>query len=214
MNHTSRRKFGLAKPIDKEETSQPIGSACFYAKNIKNKKKGQHYNWRIGDVCRAIYSQDGEAYEAEILVKIQEDRCVVKFIGYNNEEVVNLKDLQPSLGSQARKLQAEMAEKYETRVDTSESQSEVEVKLKPSIKSPKIAKYRYSQEFYPSKSQSIYDLSAPPSIHILSPSLDNSLLRNKSETDPRQKDEHLQSLLMAWYLCGYHTGYYSKATNS
>lgn len=62
--------------------------------------------WRVGMHCGAEYSVDGLVYEA-IITKIDYDNgtCIVKYIGYNNEEEVDLRSLRPSRGRQAQNNQ-------------------------------------------------------------------------------------------------------------
>ncbi|XP_054728698.1 survival motor neuron protein [Anastrepha obliqua] len=64
----------------------------------------------VGDYVRAIYENDGCDYEAKIIsVNKASGTCVVKYIGYDNEQTVNLKDLVPTWGKKARRLQFEQA---------------------------------------------------------------------------------------------------------
>ena len=65
--------------------------------------------WRIGDFCRAVYSEDGELYEAEIL-SIGGARCRLRYVGYGNEEDQPLARLQPSAGRKERRRQEKQAE--------------------------------------------------------------------------------------------------------
>ena len=66
--------------------------------------------WIIGAPCRAIYSEDGEIYEA-IISKIYENNgtCVVKFVGYGNTEKVELSSLLESEGLQSQIAQQKKA---------------------------------------------------------------------------------------------------------
>ncbi|GIY10246.1 hypothetical protein CEXT_734391, partial [Caerostris extrusa] len=67
--------------------------------------------WNVGDFCRAVYSEDDLLYEAVIL-SIYEDSCTVKFLGYGDEEDVNLSTLERSLGELAREKQKKSAYYY------------------------------------------------------------------------------------------------------
>uniref|UniRef100_A0A0B6Z9K9 Tudor domain-containing protein n=1 Tax=Arion vulgaris TaxID=1028688 RepID=A0A0B6Z9K9_9EUPU len=62
----------------------------------KKKKTGGTGKWKQGDLCKAIYSEDGEIYEACIL-SIDEDAetCTVQYVGYGNEEEHLLSNLLP-----------------------------------------------------------------------------------------------------------------------
>ena len=55
------------------------------------------FQWRVGDRCRAIFTEDGEIYEAVILsIDKQKDTCFVRYVGYGNEEKQYLPNLMPS----------------------------------------------------------------------------------------------------------------------
>ncbi|XP_037553732.1 survival motor neuron protein-like [Nematolebias whitei] len=49
--------------------------------------------WEVGAQCRAVWSEDGKLYPATV-VAVNCERCRVRFIGYNNEEDVELSSLQ------------------------------------------------------------------------------------------------------------------------
>ncbi|XP_050496661.1 survival motor neuron protein-like isoform X3 [Bombus huntii] len=83
--------------------------------NLQNLKQPKHASklhkkWIIGAPCRAIYSEDGEIYEA-IISKIYENNgtCVVKFVGYGNTEKVELSSLLESEGLQSQIAQQKKA---------------------------------------------------------------------------------------------------------
>ncbi|CAG5133214.1 unnamed protein product [Candidula unifasciata] len=68
-------------------------------KSKSKKKKSANRGtgkWKAGDLCRAVFTEDGEVYEARIL-SIDEDAetCTVKYIGYGNEEELPLSSLMP-----------------------------------------------------------------------------------------------------------------------
>ncbi|KAF0307716.1 Survival motor neuron protein [Amphibalanus amphitrite] len=65
--------------------------------------------WRIGDFCRAVYSVDGQWYEAEI-ISVGGARCRLRYVGYGNEEDQPLGRLQPSAGKKERRRQEREAE--------------------------------------------------------------------------------------------------------
>lgn len=52
--------------------------------------------WKVGDSCNAVWSEDGNVYLATI-VSINQKRgtCVVTYDGYGNKEEQNLSDLLP-----------------------------------------------------------------------------------------------------------------------
>lgn len=73
----------------------------------KMKKKTK---WNVGDKCRCEYSEDHKYYEADIIDIIEDvEMCIVKYIGYENEEKVPLHKLRASKGEVHRKLQIQQA---------------------------------------------------------------------------------------------------------
>lgn len=62
--------------------------------------------WKAGDQCRAVFSEDGLVYDAEILsVDQQAGTCVVRYRGYGNEEEHILDNLKPAPGRRPRSQQ-------------------------------------------------------------------------------------------------------------
>lgn len=55
------------------------------------------FKWKVGDLCLAVYSEDGRLYDA-VITSVSPNRgtCMVKYRGYGNEEEQMLKDLVPS----------------------------------------------------------------------------------------------------------------------
>ncbi|XP_004536732.1 survival motor neuron protein [Ceratitis capitata] len=67
-------------------------------------------DFKVGDYVRATYGDDGCDYEAKIIsIDDSNETCSVKYIGYENEETVNIKDLVPSWGKKSRRLQFQKA---------------------------------------------------------------------------------------------------------
>uniref|UniRef100_A0A2D4J679 Tudor domain-containing protein n=1 Tax=Micrurus lemniscatus lemniscatus TaxID=129467 RepID=A0A2D4J679_MICLE len=54
------------------------------------------HTWKVGDRCMAIWSEDGQCYEAEI-EEIDEENgtAAITFAGYGNAEVTPLLNLKP-----------------------------------------------------------------------------------------------------------------------
>ena len=52
------------------------------------------FQWKVGDRCYAVYSEDGEIYEAVILsLDLANEICNVRYTGYGNEEEQYLPNL-------------------------------------------------------------------------------------------------------------------------
>ncbi|XP_076323181.1 survival motor neuron protein-like isoform X3 [Tachypleus tridentatus] len=75
--------------------------------------KRDNDQWKLGDYCQAIFSEDGLLYEACVMsTNEQEGTCVVHFLGYGNEEEVRIGDLLASQGKHARAQQELAAQGY------------------------------------------------------------------------------------------------------
>lgn len=67
--------------------------------------------WNVGDLCQAVYSVDGEVYEARIL-SIDEDkrRCTLQYVDYGNEEEQLLSNLiAPESGGSSQEQKTDTA---------------------------------------------------------------------------------------------------------
>lgn len=78
-------------------------------------------SYKVGDFVRATYDVDGIDYEAEIIsIGDSNDSCMVKFIGYNNEQSVQLADLIDSWGEDERNKQLDEADTDDTEIPNDE----------------------------------------------------------------------------------------------
>lgn len=78
-------------------------------------------SYKVGDFVRATYDVDGIDYEAEIIsIGDSNDSCMVKFIGYNNEQRVQLADLIDSWGEDERNKQLDEADTDDTEIPNDE----------------------------------------------------------------------------------------------
>jgi len=94
-------------------------------KHKKNKRKKERLNqlplWRVGSNCRAVYSEDGQLYDAVIKsVDAQRGRCVVVYTEYGNEEQQLLSELLHSR-SRLRNSTSDVASDVVSEVDGLES---------------------------------------------------------------------------------------------
>ncbi|GAB1610887.1 survival of motor neuron-related-splicing factor 30-like [Argonauta hians] len=72
--------------------------------------------WRAGDVCQALWSVDGQYYEAKIDEILPDGTCTVTFDGYGNTDITQASLLKPSeadadqslegLGPEAKRLKS------------------------------------------------------------------------------------------------------------
>jgi survival motor neuron protein len=66
--------------------------------------------WSIDQHCSSTYTEDGVDYEAQVIKIMPKKRsCIVRYLGYNNEEEQWLDNLKPSQGPNARQTQIEEA---------------------------------------------------------------------------------------------------------
>ncbi|NXB42432.1 SMN protein, partial [Leucopsar rothschildi] len=217
----------------------------------KNHKKNRNRNksntaplkqWKVGDSCSAVWSEDGNLYLATIAsINQKRGTCVVTYTGYGNQEEQNLSDLLPpasdetvsGLGhSQGGEGLFSSSNDNETPYSTDESEKS---SLSPRNKS-NCTKAKFSP-------QNLRFPTPPPPAPGVG-KVSSTLIKNNSCTvvkpakfkappsflscwpppfpagpplipppppmrpDSAEDDEALGSMLIAWYMSGYHTGYY------
>uniref|UniRef100_A0A0A9XKM8 Survival motor neuron protein n=1 Tax=Lygus hesperus TaxID=30085 RepID=A0A0A9XKM8_LYGHE len=93
----SKDKSSPAKPTPKKKPNTPT-------KNDSSQKGS--IQWSDGMPCRAVYSEDGQEYEATITHAYgRRGVADIVYVGYNNKEEVDIASLKPSKGEKARKAQ-------------------------------------------------------------------------------------------------------------
>ncbi|XP_059692581.1 survival motor neuron protein isoform X2 [Haemorhous mexicanus] len=179
-----------------------LGSCCFIT-----------LRWKVGDSCSAVWSEDGNLYLATIAsINQKRGTCVVTYTGYGNQEEQNLSDLLPPASDETNE--------NETPYSTDESEK--------SSQSPRnknnCTKARFSPQNLrfptpppppaPGLGRSGSKLKAPPSfLSCWPPPFPGGppLIPPPPppmRPDSAEDDEALGSMLIAWYMSGYHTGYY------
>ncbi|NWI66705.1 SMN protein, partial [Todus mexicanus] len=84
-----------SEPSDKPEQRQGM------KRNKKNRNRRKNNTvplkqWKVGDDCYAVWSEDGNMYQATIAsINQKRGTCVVTYTGYGNQEEQNLSDLLP-----------------------------------------------------------------------------------------------------------------------
>uniref|UniRef100_A0A8C4XNC1 Tudor domain-containing protein n=1 Tax=Falco tinnunculus TaxID=100819 RepID=A0A8C4XNC1_FALTI len=176
-----------SEPSDKQE--QRLRMKRKNNKKNRNRKKSNAVpwkQWKVGDSCSAVWSEDGNVYLATIAsINQKRGTCVVTYTGYGNQEEQNLSDLLPPASDETNE--------NETPYSTDESEKSSQL---PRIKN-NCTKARFS----------------PQNFHFLSPPATPGLGRlipppPPMTPDSSEDDEALGSMLIAWYMSGYHTGYY------
>ncbi|XP_035424921.1 survival motor neuron protein [Cygnus atratus] len=200
-----------SEPSDKQE--QRLGMKRKNNKKNRNRKKSNAApvkQWKVGDSCNAVWTEDGNVYLATI-VSINQKRgtCVVTYDGYGNKEEQNLSDLLPPANDETNE--------NETPYSTDESEK--------SFQSPQnknnCTKARFSPQNFrfpippaaPGFGRSGSKLRTPPPFLSCWPPpfpAGPPLIPPPPPMGPDspEDDEALGSMLIAWYMSGYHTGYY------
>lgn len=200
----------VAKRVAMEtNTSQPANS------EVKRKLK-KPVKWSTGKPCRAIYEEDGQEYEAVISDIIDETDCVVKFIGYDNHQVVSMASLMPSRGRAEIVKQIESVDRdvqhYFTDVltDCADCSSEAPDKKKLHKSQSKSKKQKLPFPNFPeSLIPNLSNMSAfqvPMTLPIPPPII--------PQVDDDQEQQALSSMLLSWYLSGYYSGLYQGMKNN
>lgn len=92
-------KTNKLKSEDEEEDIDLSESSCSAAERFK-----------VGEFVRSTFAEDGVDYEAELLSVNENDTCLIRYIGYGNEERVKMEELIASWGTEAREEQRILAE--------------------------------------------------------------------------------------------------------
>lgn len=216
-----------------ESISRIIGNKCDLS--IKKEPKEEleeednSFDISVNDYCRAVWNEDGYEYEA-IVVSINKEMqtCLVRYLGYNNVEVKRLDDLLPSEGEKSRQRQIKDAEYEEATLKQTQESVAIEVpetnlqshaiasnQAEPNLKQMKTEKDNKVSTKKESKSSNKNETGK---LHVGSDLIDScsfvplppkELLQ--TITDHETSDDLLSSMLMSWYICGYHTGRYLES---
>lgn len=212
-------------------------------KKIKPRTKPK--TWKVGDFCNAVYSEDSINYEAYIKEISQSGtNCLVQYIGYGNEEVLPVSEIQPSLGKEIRDRQELLSQKEmdviqakvssaiaTTQMDwqqdqgkkTSKSGSEKSHRSRRKTRKMPSPPDQYS--YYNSSSHPVF-FHAPPQTPPHWPGAFNYPNQTHRmapipppppfpmEQETVKDDEALAAMLMSWYMSGYHTGFYQGMKQS
>lgn len=84
-------------------SSSESNSSVQLKKGSSKRRQSQKKDaYSVGDNCRCLYSEDGKIYEASVISVNKIGSCVVRYVGYENEEEVDTSILRPSCGQAAR----------------------------------------------------------------------------------------------------------------
>jgi survival motor neuron protein len=188
------------KAVNKIKTDLSNTSDKNSKKKKSNKKESKrksevttdsNVNWKVGDHCVAVYTEDGVSYPAVIIdINNKDNTCRIRYDIYENEEDKSLDELFESTDN-VEKIEDEVVE-------------DVEVKKKSEKKLSKSGKAKKQPLNFP-----IPPPPPPLPSSLISHFNDMNLDENGTVVDDK---EAFYSMLMSWYMSGYHTGYYFGQT--
>ncbi|CAC5420280.1 SMN [Mytilus coruscus] len=187
-------------------------------KKRKRKRKKKHKNkkkcpWKVGDQCRAVFTEDDLTYDAEIVdIDEEAETCIIRYRGYGNEEEKEFTELLQPTRKQKQRHKSES-----DSMDWSARQSPAPERKKkhsassstnppfmpgmpfmppfPGVSMPQFPSFpSFPQGFMGPPSGGLPFVPPPP------PPINDELMNGDNEA--------LCSMLMSWYMSGYHTGYY------
>uniref|UniRef100_A0A182N6E3 Tudor domain-containing protein n=1 Tax=Anopheles dirus TaxID=7168 RepID=A0A182N6E3_9DIPT len=170
--------------------------------------------FEIGDYVRATYD-DGVDYEAKIIGFGNHGDCLIRYVGYNNEQTVLLEELLPSWGRKARRQQR--TEAAEAEAAAADSQMDISDDERFTRQASKI-KINFGPNFGrasmghmgPAAGAGLCGRSG-----MLGPSMSTAYMVPPPPPMPPMledaddvESENLSAMLMSWYMSGYYTGLY------
>nr|XP_034956018.1 survival of motor neuron protein-like [Zootoca vivipara] len=206
-----------SEPLDK--TEQNAGTKRKNNKKNKSRKKsnaGPQKQWRVSDACSAVWSEDGNVYQATISsINWKKGTCVVVYTGYGNKEEQNLSDLLPPTDTEGTNEKSAAENENETQYSTDESDISFR---SPGNKYNRTKSAQWNSHFpppppVPGLGRTGMKFSGPPPFLSGWPPPFPSgppLIPPPPPFSPDSPDDNeaLGSMLIAWYMSGYHTGYY------
>ncbi|KAM5264603.1 survival of motor neuron protein-like [Ctenodactylus gundi] len=200
------------------------------SKNQKKKNTPPSKQWKVGDRCCAVWSEDGCIYPATIAsLDCKRETCVVLYTGYGNREEQNLSDLLSPASEAADDVEHNAEEnENESQISTDESENS---SRSPGNRTnnPKSKAAPWGSFFPPpppvpgpglGPGKPGLKFSGPPPPPPLPPPFLSCWMPPFPSGPPIipppppicpdtfDDAEALGSMLISWYMSGYHTGYY------
>lgn len=155
----------------------------------------QELVFKVGDFARATYT-DGVDYEGTVIsINGDASTCVLRYLGYENEQEVLLADLLPSWGKKARREQILQAK----RAEAEEAQPEQRAKTSKKSGSK-------------SKASTSGGMAGPglvmPPMPLVPP------MFTPTGAIGAEPEQDFVAMLTAWYMSGYYTGLYQGRKES
>lgn len=168
--------------------------------------------FKVGDYVRTTY-HDGIDYEAQITVMgPNQETCLIRYLGYENEEIVSIAGLLPTWGKKAQKEQMRCAcvaasDSSAQPIGSTDAPSAADphrIKAtKKSLRRGFARKNHHTKFFDRNREPSVSMLPPPPP---MPPMIDDLATGGDSE--------YLSAMLMSWYMSGYYTGLYQGRKQS
>ncbi|XP_075448125.1 survival of motor neuron protein-like [Ascaphus truei] len=179
--------------------------------------------WRVGELCNAVWSEDGSVYPATIsAIDTKRGTCMVIYTGYGNTEQQGLSDLLLPDTSEAESDQRDPGQDVngdQNSTDESDMSSRSpENKNHPHRTTAKSS--QWNSHFPPAPPPFVPGLGrygekpneAPPFLAGWPPPFPAGppLIPPPPPMGPDtcEDEDALGSMLISWYMSGYHTGYY------
>lgn len=161
----------------------------------------QEVTFKVGDFARATYT-DGVDYEGVVMaIDEPSNTCLLRYVGYENEQEVLLADLLPSWGNNARKEQILIAK----QADAAEGQEEEQ--------RPKYFKKAQQPKAKRASGSRIGSTSLPAGLVMPPMPLVPPMFTPSVGVDGEPEQEFV-AMLTAWYMSGYYTGLYQGRKES
>ncbi|NXD28104.1 SMN protein, partial [Spelaeornis formosus] len=223
-----------SEPSDKQEQRLVIKRKKHKKNRNRNKSNTAPLKqWKVGDSCSAAWSEDGNLYLATIAsINQKRGTCVVTYTGYGNQDEHNLSDLLPPISNETVNGMGHSGEnENETPYSTDESEKSSQsaqnknncTKARfspqnlrfptPPPPPPGLGRSTFSPSAKEQKNYLFVCVNTPPSFLSCWPPpfpTGPPLIPPPPpmRPDSAEDDEALGSMLIAWYMSGYHTGYY------
>ncbi|XP_043277524.1 survival motor neuron protein [Venturia canescens] len=197
-------KDKVAKRIGMEFVCTPENSKPQVQKKSNQTKANQ--KWTVGSPCRAIYANDGQEYEAIVTNVYEKSKtCRVTFVGYGNTEIVELSTLRESHGL---KSQIEQNKNCQVVDESLESSQATHAGLDAPEVNGSLGERMDFENEHQSMPKNVFNsgstFNSSYGIMPPAPPLPPQLMSKLPDNDA----DALSSMLMSWYISGFHTGYY------
>ncbi|KAL8606338.1 hypothetical protein ACOMHN_050818 [Nucella lapillus] len=211
---------GIKKKTDSSQSKKKKNKK---KKAKQTKKKEQNGEWAVGDCCQAVFTEDGAVYEAKVIsISAEDNTCVVRYLGYGNEEEQSLEDL-------IRPERSAHKQRRKDSITPSDTDSVSSANQKTGKKS-RASAFQWGAPAFPqfAPGSNLPPPPPPPSFFPGMPSHPSFSMSHQPtgsaasmpfpmmppppppmpNTGVSSENEALCSMLLSWYMSGYHTGYY------